>query len=587
MKTPSRLAPLLVLAVLLALLACAMSAFAQERILPYDSELSLNPDGSLDVVEHIRVRAEGSNIRRGIYRTFPTRYKDRHGNSIVVDFDVVEVLRDGRPEPWFIEKLGNGVRLNTGNDDFLPTPAEFTFTLHYRTTRQLGFFAGHDELYWNAIGTGWDFGIEGGSVELRLPQPVPVADMRAEGYTGAQDARGQDYVAEVVSPGIARWRLTAPLQAGEGFTIVLSFPKGVFAEPTPAQKLWWLLKDNRAGLIALAGLLVLLAYCYTRWRRVGRDPRAGTVVVQYDPPDALSPAALRYVERMGHDTRGFSADVLSLAVDGHLRIHRDKGLLTDDWQLERTSPGSAPGDEARSAMLHGLFGGKPMVELDKKNATALQKVVSDHGKALEKRFKGTMFKLNGSKVLVAFLIGLAFSVAAFVFGLGTGTGLLIALPPIVLMIVVVIVFAFLVRAPTPEGRKLLDRIEGLRRYLSVADKPDLQRLRGPGTNEPALDAKRFEFLLPYAVALDVEDAWTKKFTLAVGAAAAAAATSAIAWYHGGGRAGIGDIGDFSKSIGNSFASQIASSSTPPGSSSGGGGGGFSGGGGGGGGGGGR
>jgi uncharacterized membrane protein len=88
----------------------------------------------------------------------------------------------------------------------------------------------------------------------------------------------------------------------------------------------------------------------------------------------------------------------------------------------------------------------------------------------------------------------------------------------------------------------------------------------------------------YAVALDVEDAWTKKFTLAVGAAAAAEATSSITWYRG---AHIGDIGSFSKAIGSSLASQIASSSSPPGSSSGGGGGGSSGGGGGGGGGGGR
>ena len=123
-----------------------------------------------------------------------------------------------------------------------------------------------------------------------------------------------------------------------------------------------------------------------------------------------------------------------------------------------------------------------------------------------------------------------------------------------------------------------------------SDPQDLQRLQGPGERpdraEPVLDAARFEALLPYAVALDVEDAWTKKFTLAVGAAAAAAATSAMAWYHGTGGS-IGDVGSFTRAVGGSLASQIASSSTPPGSSSGGGGGGFSGGGGGGGGGGGR
>src|SRR3546814_13963156 len=102
-------------------------------------------------------------------------------------------------------------------------------------------------------------------------------------------------------------------------------------------------------------------------------------------------------------------------------------------------------------------------------------------------------------------------------------------------------------------------------------------MEGPDA-PPALDATRYERLLPYAVALDVEDAWTSKFTLAVGAAAVAVAAKGITWYQG---AGTADLGSLGSAIGNSLTSQIASSSTPPGSSSGGGGGGFSGGGGGG------
>lgn len=583
MSAPARLfAP--ALALLLA--AATLPLAAQERIESYDSEIALNADGSLDVTEHIRVRAEGGQIRRGIYRDFPTRYKDRHGNRVVVDFEVVEVLRDGRSEPWFTESRSNGVRVNTGNDDFLPTPGTFTFTLRYRTTRQLGFFADHDELYWNAIGTGWDFPIEQGGALVRLPQPVPVADMAAEGYTGVQGTRGQDYVADTPEPGLARWRLTAPLRPGEGFTLVLSFPKGLVPEPTAAQKLLWLLRDNRALLVALAGLVVMLAYCVRRWRQVGRDPPPGTVIVRYEPPEGISPAGLRFIEKMGYDTRCFSADVLSLAVGRSLLIERDKGLLKDHWRLEKTGGGATSGTPGEQATLLGkLFANGTTLELDTGNATIMQAAIAAHTKALDKRFRGTMFNNNGGSTGVAFLIALLFSCVAIVLGVGTGSGLLFALVPIALMLVTLVVFAFLVRAPTREGRKVLDHIEGLRRYLGVAEKQDLQRLQGPAGPEPTLDAKRFEFLLPYAVALDVEDAWTKKFTLAVGAAAAAAATSAMAWYHGTGS--VGDIGGFTNAIGNSLASQIASSSSPPGSSSGGGGGGFSGGGGGGGGGGGR
>ena len=67
-----------------------MPVLAEERILSYDSDIDIRADGSLDVTERITVRAEGQQIRRGIYRDFPTRYKDRFGNRVVVDFEVLE-----------------------------------------------------------------------------------------------------------------------------------------------------------------------------------------------------------------------------------------------------------------------------------------------------------------------------------------------------------------------------------------------------------------------------------------------------------------------------------------------------------------
>src|SRR5690242_20471484 len=99
----------------LALLVC-LSAFAEERILGYDIEVQIGPDGSLDVTERITVRAEGNQIRRGIYLEFPTRYQDRLGNRVVVDLKVLGLLRDDEPEPWFTEDRANGVRINFGSD---------------------------------------------------------------------------------------------------------------------------------------------------------------------------------------------------------------------------------------------------------------------------------------------------------------------------------------------------------------------------------------------------------------------------------------------------------------------------------------
>ena len=564
-------------------LFAATTAAAQERILSYDIIVEVKKDATIEVTENIAVRAEGSQIRRGIYRDFPTRYSDRMGNRVRVGLDVLGVEKNGVTEPWFTENRSNGVRINTGNDDFLPVPADYTYTIRYRTTRQLGFFANHDELYWNAIGTGWVFPIEKGSVEVRLPSPVPVAQLKAEAYTGPQGAQGTAYIAETPAPGIARYRLTSGLGPYEGFTIVLSFPKGLIPEPTQTQRVKWLLQDNRGILIALGGLVVLLVYMFRQWSAHGRDPQKGIIIARYEPSEGHTPAGLRYLQRMGYDMRCFTGDTLALAVAGRLRIHEKEKIFKNEWQLERVaSANSRPVSQTQTVLLETLFRSGNTLVLKNTNAATMSAARDAHSKRLQEEYQPRYFNRNGKKVGIAALIAIASGIAAFVSSGGFGVQLIVVV--LVLMLISLFVFGYLIKAPTREGRALLDEIEGLKLYLSVAERDELRSMKGPN-EAPLLDAARYEALLPFAVALEVEDAWTKKFTQAAGAAAAAEAANSMPWYSG--RGPISNLGDFSRSIGSSLSSTISSASTPPGSSSGSGGGGSSGGGGGGGGGGGR
>jgi uncharacterized membrane protein YgcG len=567
---------------LVALALYASGLGAQERITSYDISIDVNRDASLDITERISVHAEGSQIRRGIYRDFPTVYRDRLGNRVRVDLDVRSVEKNGVMEPWFTEKMTNGVRINTGNDDFLAVPNDYTYTIRYRTTRQLGFFNDHDELYWNAIGTGWIFPIEKGSVEVKLPEPVPVEKMHAEAYTGPQGARGTAYEADIPQPGLARYRLTQPLGSNEGFTIDLTFPKGLVPAPTGADKAKWLLADNRGLLIALAGFAILLAYMLRAWRAVGRDPEKGIIIARYEPREGQTPAGLRYLEKMGYDMRCFTGDVLALAVAGRLRIHEDKKLFKNEWSLERLHPATpSPISLGQQALVDGLFRSGDTLVLKNTNASTVAAARDAQKKFLENEFQPRYFKRNGKKVAYAWLIAIVTGGAAFAASGGFGIPFIIGVA--ILMLISLVIFSIAIKAPTAEGRAMLDEIEGLKLYMSVAERDELKSIKGP--DEPVLDAVRYELLLPFAVALAVEDAWTSKFTAAAGAAAAAEAANNMVWYSG--RGPISNLGDFSRSIGSSLSSTISSASTPPGSSSGAGGGGSSGGGGGGGGGGGR
>lgn len=566
----------------LATMILALPLSAQERITSYNSEIEIHRDGSIDVTEHIKVHAEGNQIRRGIYRDFPTTYRDRFGNGVRVALDVLSVERNGVTEPWFTGKMTNGIRINTGNDSFLPVPADYMYTIRYRTTRQLGFFPDHDELYWNAIGTGWVFPIEAAMVQVRLPDPVPVAQMHAEGYTGEQGAKGTAYVAQL-QPGVAVYSLTKPLGPYEGLTIVLTFPKGLIHEPTQGDRIRWLLDDNKGVLVALIGFVLMLVYMVRQWQRVGRDPKKGIVIARYEPSEGQTPAGLRFMQKMGYDMRCFTGDILALAVAGRLRIHQEEHLFKDQWSLELLDSDSqtliSPGQKV---LLDKLFeSGERTLILKNTNSYIMATARSAHQAILNDEYQPEYFKRNGKQIGIATLISVATGVLAFVVAKGFGTPFIIGI--LALMLLSHIVFVRLIRAPTLKGRELLDEIEGLKLYMSVAERQELASMKGP--DEPPLDAKRYEAMLPFAVALAVEDAWTKKFTIAAGAAAATQAANSMGWYTGHGP--ISNLGSFSNAIGSSLSSTISSAATPPGSSSGGGGGGSSGGGGGGGGGGGR
>ena len=94
-----------------------LPARAQERILAFVSDVTVERNGDLLVNETIRVEAQGREIRRGILRDFPTTYTRADGTRVVVGFEVKSVSRDGSPEHFTTEAIDNGVRVRIGSAD--------------------------------------------------------------------------------------------------------------------------------------------------------------------------------------------------------------------------------------------------------------------------------------------------------------------------------------------------------------------------------------------------------------------------------------------------------------------------------------
>jgi len=599
---------------LLLLLACASPA--AEYIESFHSAIEVRENGDLLVTETIVAHAEGTQIRRGIYRDFPTRYRTARGLNLVVDFEVLEVSRDGRAEPYFVESLGNGERVYIGDANVFLKPGYYQYRLQYRTSRQLGFFDDFDELYWNVTGTGWAFTINHASATVTLPAAVD--EMQLTGYTGPQGSTAQDLDYRRSGDRQAYFEAQAPLAPGEGLTIVAGWPKGVVTEPSAAQRRDWFIEDNKSSLVIGGGALALLVYYLLLWHWFGRDPEAGVIVPLYRAPDGFSPASMRFVERMGYDNKCFTSAVINLAVKGAVEID-DNGSHFSIRRLGTPKSELAAGEKR---IIDGLFkDGKDEIDIRQSNHSTLSAAISRHEGSLELDYEKRYFRTNGRLLVPAILASLLFigigiaslgSEEAIVKTIFVGVFTLIPLLVIyavlravfrrgkksfvrwgIFLVPMLVFFGFFfsvipfedfadtasipviaatasmllmhilfyrwLKAPTLAGRRLLDKIEGFKHYLRVAEEDEIA-LR----DAPKFTSDLYEAYLPYAIALDLENEWTAKLNRAIAAGLVAPGYSQPRWYssHGHRRT------HFSTTLSSSLNTAIASSSTAPGSSSG-------------------
>ena len=626
------------LASLICLLLLTIAVQAEETIISFKSDVTVNSNSTLDVVEAIAVISDGSTIRHGIFRDFPTRYTDKNGVQMRVDFSVQDVTRNGQPENYVVESITGGVRVKIGDKDILVEPGIHKYIIKYHTDRQLGFFKDFDELYWNVTGNGWQYSIQSAQVTIHLPNGAVVSNPSV--YTGYLGANGHDAQINTASGTEFEAQTTRILGPREGFTVAVAWQKGIVAPPSAQQQQLWMLRDN-AGYAGLAATLLGVAgFFLWAWNKVGRDPPGGTIIPLFRPPENLGPADVRYMWKQKFDDRAMAANFVGLAVKGRLKIENEKG----DYTITKLDNKTQDVSRSEELIYNSMQPGSLALETTNNAAIRVLKTILE--KHLDETFSGSMFVKNlGKNAIGLFLSVLGLAISAFlapdglgfaglfvggfaavfwcailamgwasvkglvssqgIFGKVKSIAVLIFLVPFIGAAIAIpiaissteafspmlvafigstiiiglinLVFAYLMPAPTVAGRRVLDAIEGFRLYMTTAEEKRLDMLTPP-EKTPEL----FERYLPYAMALDCENAWNAKFASVLAAAAAAGAAGA-AWYYGsGGRYG-NDWGSMTNSLGSSLASTISSSSVAPGSSSGSSGGGSSGGGGGGGG----
>jgi hypothetical protein len=492
--------------------------------------VAVGEHGALRVQERIEV--DFTSPKHGIYRDIPVHYNVRQGFAHDLHLEVESVVDvDGHVVATTVRRAGRNVRIRIGDPERTVQGVQ-TYVLRYRVRNGVDFHPEHDELYWNVTGDAWPVPIENASVRVHWVRPMPPASVEANVYTGAYGARGEDAVVEPVEGGYAA-HTTRPLEAWEGLTVALGWPKGIVEPPSQFARVSEFLRWNWLLFLPLpVGIWVL-----RRWRATGRDPSTGrSVAVQYAPPPALTAAEVGTLVDERADLRDITAAVIDLAVRGHLRIEVQSSKLLglfehQEYVLVRLSPpaDAAPLKPFETALLAGLFERGERVRLEDLRArfyTHLPTVRRGIYSALvqAKLFDASPDAVRGRWVgsgVAVLVVGGLFTVW-WVRRLGLDDPIAV-LPPLAGVVLCAVIFFVAARAMprrTRRGVELTQWSRGLEEFIRRVEAPRL------GVEERAgLDPRaQFERVLPYAMALGLGSRWASAF--------ASVYTTPPAWYAG-------------------------------------------------------
>jgi hypothetical protein len=287
---------------------------------------------------------------------------------------------------------------------------------------------------------------------------------------------------------------------------------------------------------------------FRRWRRVGRDPEARAIVVEHEPPEALSPAEMGTLVDHRAEMHDITSTLVDLAVRGFLHIEEREtkvlGLFSNkDYVLHLKKPreewaGLADHErlyldavfrhEGGSTMLEVLgglmgsggddarevqdgegptYGSVPLSAL--KNA--FYKDLPAIKKAIYRQLVSKGYYDREPQVAMRgwIIAGAAMLVAGVVGAVRASQGPFLGLDPVwvgaggIVSGIVLLVFAFLMPARTVRGARARESALGFREFLDRVEEDRYRRM----ITSPEL----FERYLPFAMAFKVEKRWARAF----------------------------------------------------------------------------
>jgi uncharacterized membrane protein len=478
-----------------------------EKIYSFHSDIQIQADGSVLVTEKIEVLALGRNIKKGIYRDIPLNFHLPEGIARQ-SLTVQDVVRDGAPEPYKTDMIEGGIRIYIGSSNENVPEGKHTYELTYLLDRTVYCEEDYCEVMWNVNGNQWEMIIDTLSATITTPENADILDF--DGWTGRYGESDKKNFVTYSPSSEKRVFMTDKLNPGNNLTVAIVFDKNVMSEVSFTTRMLYFFRDNSLLIIGVFGFIITFIINLILWMKHGKDPKKGTIIPQYYAPEGWSPAEVLYLLNDGkEDDNMFAAQLLQLAVKGHIKIEKkDSKSGKDIFVISHADKDSKKQSltDLEEGFMNKLLGDKAYTIIqDKYNprvSLANQYLIS----RIEKNQSGVYFRKNKGLFLAQYLVPIT-TVIGMVVAINFYEGpIWWIFLTIVLLIIMNSIFMRLFYQPTMKGRKMLDHILGLERFIKYADE-----LRIKATNKPDMNFDFFERNLPYAIAFGKADEWGKKF----------------------------------------------------------------------------
>lgn len=488
-------------------LSFVLSVSAQEQIRNFDSKIIINKDGSINVEERIAYDF-GFLSKHGIYRNIPYIKTNKEGKKLKLEFSAFSVTDETGKKYQYSKSVADGkINFKIGDPDRTITGLH-TYVIGYKVSGALTYFSDHDELYWNVTGNDWQVPITSYTSEVKLPVGISQSDISVVCYTGASGSTQQNCTSEIKDNNVVI-KSTQGLNANEGLTFAVRFPKGVVAvlEPQPYKTFW----ETIFGKILIFLLILAATFWYFiypikiiyKWFKYGRDPSIrgvypaqggtrsgqvqGVVRAWFDPPKSKSGRELTSEETgaIVDEVAGqseISGMIIALAQKGYFNIvEKKKGHFIFVKQKEFDGKDLLP---YQRKFLNAIFGTAKELELKKSN---LYQEITDVKKEIYDRLvEEDFFPKNPDSIRTFYTV-------MGVLALSTGNLFLVA---------VAFLFGRNMPRKTISGVTAANIAKSLRNFLSSQER----QLEFQAKNQMF-----FEKLLPYAIVFGVEKIWADRF----------------------------------------------------------------------------